>query len=431
MDLEAETGFIFSLSDDGLMTLVLVKEDDAWTVGMPKVVTTEQAKIALGHLFFGGIVLYLLLFTRSARAMQQPSGSGLSGSGVVSALPVQRTVREYHLPQSVQDEERSQLFLKKKKYLSYAFQFDTSRIPWNIDGTDCTEKPLQFDNQYRVHPDHPDIQAEVLSRGIQNFIGSPEINSNLWRINSRPDLESASHRLTWLVKFREQVVLPYIEFVDNLESSQGNRDSDGRPLLSRAGLEIEELTDFTISTAMKALAYDIVSSRPLIADVPVFDRSQQYRNRVQRTYLKKILFFKNKTETLITQDQKVSLPKIKTLLTEEAPVQVQKVSPAKLTFKLQRSSPAQQKTHSFRRKSQLVPSSPVQFKLRSLRSKMKYLIRKRQLIECQMQLAKLEMQPARLKIRTLKLSSPQLDIKSAQLELKSVRLKILAIKSEI
>ena len=322
MDLEAETGLIFSLCDDGLMTLVLVREKDEWTLATPKLVPSGQAKTALVDLSFGCVVLYLLLFTRSARAMQQPEStrSGASQPNVILVQEIprprrlrltreqrfrQRAFSESHSPQSVPNELRRQILSRRENDLRFCIDRPASSL-----GLKCW-KPKDC-----IDSDREDVKAETIARGMMDTVILPENCLNIWEVTLPQNVEMSTARLNLLIQYREHTVLPFQEQLQTLPSEMEKiifeclpSEMDKR-VVWRDNKVIDTMSSYvevhsldSISAAMKSLQ-DAIVNRRRIAENTTLYRLDQTRQRAQYNYFAKTIELKNLTEKFISESKK-------------------------------------------------------------------------------------------------------------------------------
>lgn len=325
MDLEEETGWIFSLSDDGLVTLVLVRETDGWTLATPKLVSSGQAKTALVNLSFGCVVLYLLLFTQAASAMerQDSTKSGASQPNVILVQEIprsrrlsltreqrfrQRAFRESHSRQSVSNELRRQMLSRRESDLRFCIDIPASSL-----GLKCW-KPKDC-----ISIDREDVKAEAISRGMVDTVILPANCLNIWEVTLPQNVEMSTARLRLLIQYREHTVLPFQKEVETLPSEMEKRVFECLPREIRemdnkvvwhenkvidtmfSYVEVHSLD--SISVAMKSLQDAIVNQRRIDENTTLY-RLDQTRQRAQYNYFAKTIELKNLTEKFISESKK-------------------------------------------------------------------------------------------------------------------------------
>ncbi len=418
MVIEDETGWIPCLSEDGLMPFLLVREDGEWNIASISLLSDEKVIRVLFTLYLLVSIVGSFAFPSTARATPA-SDSGPSNSQLVSALTIERPTRVY--------ENRKETLSRREETLRDCLIIPRSTLDINWKPYDC------------IDPDRPEVEAETIARGMRGYVIVPENCLDIWKVSHPPDVELSTARLNFLVKYREQTVVPYLNYLTSLSREIDQKVWECLPsyitkkikwveneVVDTIGTCINIKSIDSVSTAMRAVQ-DAIVNRQRIIDNTTNYRLDWLRQKAQRNYFVKTKNLKRETEEFIAESRRAITK------AEEEISQTKKVSSFKFVYKRIKPSPARRRMHRFRLENQSINSLPVQLKLNLLQSNIKSLRVEKQFINSHIQLAKLklEAQPARLKRQSGKLSLTQLKIDSLICEMKSVKMKIKAVKCEI
>ena len=265
---------------------VLVKNGDEWTMEIGPTITGQETKNFLTRLCFGLIVLYFILITRPAKAMQQPTegGSNQTNTAVMLQVP-----REFPIGEAW----RVQVYRQRNQHLISAWR---QKDKWR-DHPYWTEQEILYKDSYPYSTSDADIKADVIERGMDySHDWQQSQHLNIWNYDTSFNMKLVTYRLTALVRFRETTVLP------NVVSLQHRSLVENQPSISLMGLRINDQSDLAISTAMEAVADEIIFHRRVLWDkIKTTPPYGEYRRNLRHTLFEKTRHFHIETERLISE----------------------------------------------------------------------------------------------------------------------------------
>jgi len=235
MATQTQKNYVIGWSDDVIVPIILINVNGEWLPpnNLPTGIRNNNylrkrlSQICFGFVFIG----FSLLFSPSrVRAMQ-------SSEAAVSQAILEKPTREHQLRnQGSTDEVRMECLLKRKNPCVIGCP---KGIDWSMQEV--------MDENYPYYRSHPDIEAEVIERGMipydPNILGPEKLWA--WNYNLAHRLKMSTYRLRSLVYYRENTVLPYLAYLKTEPNST-------------MGGDIKESMDNAISVAMKSVAEHIL-----------------------------------------------------------------------------------------------------------------------------------------------------------------------------
>jgi len=331
MDPQTETNCVIAWGNELNIPIILISNKegewlppDTFPTGLiNSIIQNKKLRKRFSQVCFGSVfVAFNLLFSPSrVRAMQSSEAQA-----VVSQAILERPTREHQLrEQASTDEARIEFFSKRRQNLLFAFRKDTRM--WNWKGIDWSEQ--EVNDTYRYYRTHPTIEGEVIERGMRQSdpcaIPSSHLwkdgdNSELWKYDSAHRLEMTTHRLNWLIRYRENTVSRYIVSLETQRfdpkitfndaeirgfSTGGDGSLQaGRSSFSSMGGHIEKSVNKAISVAMKAVADEILTVRREADNIWLSPHDRDHQHHIRKTLLLKTKRLKKATKDLIQKSRR-------------------------------------------------------------------------------------------------------------------------------
>ncbi len=234
--------------------------------------------------------------------MQSSEAQAVVSQAVVSQAILERPTREHQLrEQASTDEARMELLSKRKQHLLFAIR-KNPRVLGSPIGIDWSMQEAKDTYIYPYYRSHPDIEAEVIERGMREYDPNIVLPSRLWNLNYDlgDHLTMATYRLGALVYYRENSISRYITSLEtepkDLKITLNQADKSS---FSTTGGDIKESIDSAISVAMKSVAEEILHVRRKEDNILVTNYDHNHLRMIRKTLSWKTKSLKEDTENLI------------------------------------------------------------------------------------------------------------------------------------